>query len=63
MVMASLIAPTEFRLPSDETPCFGPIMTRVFDLDNILHSPYSGIWPSINERITLSLIELFGNDG
>ena len=63
--MASLIAPAEFRLPSDEalTARFRHITTWVFDLDNTLYPPDSGIWPRIDERITLFLIELFGIDG
>jgi putative hydrolase of the HAD superfamily len=35
----------------------------VFDLDNTLYPSDSGIWPRIDERITLFLIELFGIDG
>ena len=35
----------------------------MFDLDNTLYPPDSGIWPRIDERITLFLIELFGIDG
>ena len=37
--------------------------TWVFDLDNTLYPPDSGIWPLIDERITLFLIDLFGLDG
>src|SRR5215831_19687076 len=63
--MAPLIPPAAFRLPSDETlrARFGHVTTWVFDLDNTLYPPDSGIWPRINERITLFLIELFGIDG
>src|SRR5277367_4217740 len=63
--MAPLIAPAEFRVPSDETlrARFGHITTWVFDLDNTLYPPDSGIWPRIDERITLFLVELFGIDG
>jgi putative hydrolase of the HAD superfamily len=42
---------------------FEPITTWVFDLDNTLYPPDSGIWPMIDERITLFLIDLFGLDG
>ena len=42
---------------------FGHIETWVFDLDNTLYPPDSGIWPKINERITLFLADLFGLDG
>ncbi len=63
--MAPLIAPTAFRLPPDEMlrARFGHVTTWVFDLDNTLYRPDSGIWPKIDERITLFLIELFGIDG
>jgi len=65
MSMAPLIPPAAFRLPSDETlrARFGHVTTWVFDLDNTLYPPDSGIWPRIDERITLFLIELFGIDG
>ncbi len=42
---------------------FGHVTTWIFDLDNTLYPPDSGIWPKINERITLFLIDLFGLDG
>ena len=63
--MAPLIAPAAFRLPSDEAlrARFGHVTTWVFDLDNTLYPPDSGIWPRIDERITLFLVELFGIDG
>ncbi len=63
--MAPLIKPGEFRLPSDEAlrARFGHVTTWVFDLDNTLYPSDSGIWPRIDERITLFLIELFGLDG
>src|SRR5260370_16589875 len=41
---------------------FGHVTTWVFDLDNTLYPPDSGIWPKINERITLFLIDLFRLD-
>ena len=63
--MAPLIPSAAFRLPSDATlrARFGHVTTWVFDLDNTLYPPDSGIWPRINERITLFLVELFGIDG
>jgi putative hydrolase of the HAD superfamily len=42
---------------------FANVTTWVFDLDNTLYPPDSGIWPLIDERITLFLIDLFGLDG
>jgi putative hydrolase of the HAD superfamily len=63
--VAPLIAPAAFRLPSDEAlqARFGHVTTWVFDLDNTLYPADSGIWPRIDERITLFLVELFGIDG
>ena len=63
--MTPLIPQSVFRLPSDEAlrAGFGHVTTWVFDLDNTLYPPDSGIWPSIDQRITLFLIELFGIDG
>lgn len=42
---------------------FGHVTTWVFDLDNTLYPSDSGIWPKINERITLFISDLFGLDG
>ncbi len=42
---------------------FGHVTTWVFDLDNTLYPPDSGIWRKIDERITLFLVDLFGLDG
>jgi putative hydrolase of the HAD superfamily len=63
--MGSLMSPEVFRLPSDLTiwARFGHVTTWVFDLDNTLYPPDSGIWPRIDERITLFLVQLFGIDG
>src|ERR1700751_3333843 len=65
MPMAPLIPPAASRLPSDATlrARFGHVTTWVFDLDNTLYPPDSGIWRKIDERITLFLVDLFGLDG
>ncbi len=42
---------------------FAHVSTWVFDLDNTLYPADSGIWPLIDERITLFLATLFGIDG
>src|SRR6516165_754287 len=62
--MAPVIPSAAFRLSSDKTlrARFGHVRTWVFDLDNTLYPPDSGIWPSIDERITLFLVDLFGID-
>ncbi len=42
---------------------FKHVSTWVFDLDNTLYPSDSGIWPLIDERITLFLMDRFGLDG
>jgi putative hydrolase of the HAD superfamily len=42
---------------------FAHVDTWVFDLDNTLYPSDSGLWPSIDQRITLYLGKLFGLDG
>ena len=42
---------------------FGHVDTWVFDLDNTLYPFDCGLWPMIEERITLYLIEHSGLDG
>jgi putative hydrolase of the HAD superfamily len=42
---------------------FRHVEVWVFDLDNTLYPPDSDLWPMIDERITLFLMELFGLDG
>jgi putative hydrolase of the HAD superfamily len=42
---------------------FGAVDAWVFDLDNTLYPSDSQIWPRIDQRITLFLMQLFGLDG
>ena len=42
---------------------FGRVTAWIFDLDNTLYPPDSGLWPAIEERITHFLIEHSGLDG
>nr|WP_246731641.1 pyrimidine 5'-nucleotidase [Methylocapsa sp. S129] len=42
---------------------FGAINAWVFDLDNTLYPSDSDLWPKIDERITLFLMNRFGLDG
>jgi putative hydrolase of the HAD superfamily len=51
-----------WRSPEDLRARFARVSTWVFDLDNTLYPPDSGIWPLIDERITLFLVDLFGLD-
>jgi putative hydrolase of the HAD superfamily len=42
---------------------FAHVDTWVFDLDNTLYPASSDLWPQIDARITLFMMELFGLDG
>jgi putative hydrolase of the HAD superfamily len=42
---------------------FGHVTSWIFDLDNTLYPPDSGLWPAIEDRITLYLIQHSGLDG
>ena len=42
---------------------FSHVTSWIFDLDNTLYPPDSGLWPAIEDRITLYLIEHSGLDG
>jgi putative hydrolase of the HAD superfamily len=42
---------------------FGHVTAWVFDLDNTLYPPDSGLWRQIEQRITLFLVEHSGLDG
>ena len=42
---------------------FDQIETWVFDLDNTLYPHEARVWPQVDERITLYIMNLFGLDG
>jgi putative hydrolase of the HAD superfamily len=42
---------------------FSHVSSWIFDLDNTLYPPDCGLWPAIEDRITLYLIEHSGLDG
>jgi putative hydrolase of the HAD superfamily len=42
---------------------FGHVTSWIFDLDNTLYPPDCGLWPAIEDRITLYLIAHSGLDG
>ena len=52
----TLIAPPK-SFETDLLAKFGHVSTWVFDLDNTLYPPDCGLWPKINERVTLFLAE------
>jgi len=51
------------RADADPLVKFGHVTTWVFDLDNTLYPPDSGLWREIEQRITLFLVEHSGLDG
>jgi putative hydrolase of the HAD superfamily len=42
---------------------FGHVDTWVFDLDNTLYPHETRVWPQVDERITLYIMQTFGLDG
>ena len=58
----TLVAPPQ-SFESDLPAKFGHVSTWVFDLDNTLYPADCGLWPKINERVTLYLMALTGLDG
>ena len=42
---------------------FGHVETWIFDLDNTLYPHEARVWPQVDERITLFIMERFGLDG
>jgi len=58
---ASLAAPDDAE--ASLRAKFGHVDAWVFDLDNTLYPSDSDLWPSIDKRITLFLMTLFGLDG
>jgi len=62
------VAATPDKLPAAITGAeiaheFAHVDTWVFDLDNTLYPASSDLWPKIDARITLFMMELFGLDG
>ena len=57
------LVPTLKSFETDLLSKFGHVSTWVFDLDNTLYPPDCGLWPQINQRVTLYLAALTGLDG
>ncbi|HMO29602.1 pyrimidine 5'-nucleotidase [Enterovirga sp.] len=51
------------RISSPAPRGFGHVETWVFDLDNTLYPHEARVWPQVDERITLYIMEMFGLDG
>ncbi len=59
--MTLVLMPKSFE--TDLLSKFGHVSTWVFDLDNTLYPSDCGLWPQINQRVTLYLAALTGLDG
>jgi putative hydrolase of the HAD superfamily len=57
------LVPTPKSFETDLLSKFGHVSTWVFDLDNTLYPSDCGLWPQINQRVTLYLAALTGLDG
>jgi putative hydrolase of the HAD superfamily len=66
-VNKALLQPLSARAPDPANALlrakFGGVAAWVFDLDNTLYPSDSDLWPQIDERITLFLMNRFGLDG
>ncbi|GJD51929.1 hypothetical protein OPKNFCMD_4688 [Methylobacterium crusticola] len=58
-----MLLPGESHLTAPEARGFSGIDTWVFDLDNTLYPHDARVWPQVDERITLYVMNLFGLDG
>ncbi len=58
-----LLLPGESHLTAPQARGFSGIDTWVFDLDNTLYPHDARVWPQVDERITLYVMNLFGLDG
>ncbi len=51
------------HLSTAESRGFAHVHTWIFDLDNTLYPHEARVWPQVDERITLYIMQLFGLDG
>ena len=58
-----LISPGETHFTASDARGFGEVDTWVFDLDNTLYPSEARVWPQVDERITLYVMNLYGIDG
>ncbi len=58
-----LLLPGESHLTAPQARGFSGVDTWVFDLDNTLYPHDARVWPQVDERITLYVMNLFGLDG
>jgi putative hydrolase of the HAD superfamily len=60
--MSAAVSPTP-HLSTPDSRGFGHVETWIFDLDNTLYPHEARVWPQVDERITLYIMNLFGLDG
>jgi putative hydrolase of the HAD superfamily len=54
--------PTQDHFTAPGARGFGEVDTWVFDLDNTLYPSDAQVWPQVDERITLFVMQLYGLD-
>jgi putative hydrolase of the HAD superfamily len=60
MTAAPVLSP---HLSATDARGFAHVDTWIFDLDNTLYPHEARVWPQVDERITLYLMQMFGLDG
>ena len=58
-----MFLPSESHLTAPDARGFSGVDTWIFDLDNTLYPHDARVWPQVDERITLYVMNLFGLDG
>lgn len=58
-----MLLPGESHLTGTASRGFSRVDTWVFDLDNTLYPSDARVWPQVDERITLFVMQLYGLDG
>jgi len=59
----NIAPPANAHLSALEARGFGHVDTWIFDLDNTLYPHEARVWPQVDERITVYLMQMFGLDG
>lgn len=58
-----MLLPGESHFTTPQSRGFAHVDTWVFDLDNTLYPSDARVWPQVDERITLYVMQLYGLDG
>lgn len=59
----NVLAPVSPHVSAQNARGFGRVNTWIFDLDNTLYPHEARVWPQVDERITLYIMQKFGLDG